>query len=137
MTFVIDASVAAVWGLDDEDDASAMALLDRLAAEPAVAPSLFWFEVRSLLLRAERRARAGPANTGRFMALLETLPIRLAPLPASGALLDTARRHRLTGYDAAYLELAGREGLALATLDQVLARAALVEGVALMLPAPS
>jgi predicted nucleic acid-binding protein len=58
--------------------------------------------------------------------------IEFAPLPVAGAVFVLARRHHLTFYDASYLELAMRERIALATLDQALARAAIAEGVPLI-----
>ena len=63
---------------------------------------------------------------------LEDTPVELAGLPKAEAVFALARRHGLTFYDAAYLELAMRERIALATLDQALARAAIAEGVPLI-----
>jgi predicted nucleic acid-binding protein len=63
---------------------------------------------------------------------LETFPIDVAPLPARAAVLMLARNHRLTFYDAAYLELAKREKVCLASLDDALNAAAQAEGVPLV-----
>jgi predicted nucleic acid-binding protein len=67
-----------------------------------------------------------------FLADLEALSIRIDRAPESDVVLAFGRTHRLTIYDAAYLELARRSGLPLATLDQQLARAARAESVPLL-----
>ena len=66
-----------------------------------------------------------------FLRDLESLPVRIVPSPADGALMSLARQRNLTVYDAAYLELAMRERLPLATLDRALEKAADAAGVAL------
>ena len=132
MAFVIDASIAGSWWLPDEALAETHILLRRLGGETAVAPSVWWFEVRNLLLMAERRDRIDAAGSAALMADLEELSVEIDGNPSSGALLALARSHRLSAYDAAYLELAARRGLPLATLDQALAAAARAEGVAVL-----
>ena len=72
-----------------------------------------------------------PEGSADFLRRLARLPIRLKALPDDDALMTLARKHRLTVYDAAYLELAKREALPLATLDRALEKAAIAEGVAL------
>lgn len=129
MPFVIDASVAACWLLPDESHPYADAAFDRFPSDTAIAPSLWWFEMRNIFLSSERRGRLNPAITEQFLSLLNALPIRLDHRPNDAALLTLARRHKLTAYDAAYLELALREGLALATLDAALIQAAKAEGL--------
>ncbi len=132
MTFVIDASVALSWNYPDEVNQHSKAVLKQMATEKAWAPIIFWFEIRNVLLLGERRARSTKQATDDFLGFLQTLSIEIAPLPSEGAVLPLARKHRLTFYDAAYLELARREQIALATLDQSLARAAIAEGVPLV-----
>lgn len=132
MAFVIDASVAAAWLFADEVSAIADAAYHRLKTEDAIAPSLWWFEMRNLLLVNERRGRTDAAQTGRALALLGALPIRRLGETEDDQLLSLARRHGLTAYDAAYLELALRERAVLATLDKALARSAAAEGVGLV-----
>ena len=78
----------------------------------------------------ERHGRTTPARSDSFLRVLATLPIQLAPTPENNDVAALARERRLTVYDAAYLELARREGSPLATLDRDLERAALAEGVA-------
>jgi predicted nucleic acid-binding protein len=131
MTFVLDASVALAWVLPDERHEVAEAALERLDAEDGVAPALWWFELRNALVTNERRGRLDPTQTGAVLQGLARLPVDLDRSPDEGLLLDLARRHRLAVYDAAYLELATRRGLALATLDEDLRGAATADGIAL------
>ena len=132
MTYVLDASVAACWCFHDEQDHRADAAFDRLDNERAVVPLHWWFEVRNVVLSGERRGRITEQHTARFLDRLERFPIDLAALPEGTAVLALARRHRLTFYDAAYLELARRDNIALATIDDNLAAAAQAEGVSLV-----
>lgn len=132
MVFVLNASVAACWAFDDEDHPVATQALERLRTDPALAPSLWWFELRNTLMVNERRGRLTTADTTAFLRAVGRLPVTLDPAPGDAAVLALARTHRLTVYDAAYLELAQRESLPLATLDAALARVAQAEGVALI-----
>lgn len=129
MPFVVDASVAAAWLLPDEADNAAQAAFARFPGDSALAPGLWWFEVRNIFIINERRGRIDESRTRQALALLSALPIRLDHNAEDAAVMALARRHGLTAYDAAYLELALREGIELATLDQPLARAARLEGV--------
>lgn len=132
MPYVVDAPVAASWLLPDEDDLSSAAAYARLADETALAPSLWWFEIRNVFVISERRGRIDERQTARALSLLSALPVQLDFKAEEKAVLDIARRHRLTVYDAAYLELALREDVELATLDDALKRAARAEGIALL-----
>jgi predicted nucleic acid-binding protein len=134
--FVLDASIAASWHFEDEFSPHTDAVLNSLRHETAIVPAQWWFEIRNVLLQGERRGRASEQQTARFLDRLAVLPIALAGIPDEGSTMALARRHRLTFYDAAYLELAQREGIALATLDGDLATAARAEGVALIAAAP-
>jgi len=131
MPFVLDASIAASWAFLEGDQNAELAF-ETLLADSAIAPWLWWYEVRNLLIVSERHRRRSPADTEAFLGLLATLPIRLDHAPEQGSVLSLARTHKLTVYDAAYLELAGREGIPLATLDADLVRAALTAGVPLI-----
>ena len=130
MAFVPDASVAAAWVLPDEDAALADLALDRLAEETAKVPSVFWHELRNLLLSAERRGRIDGRHADASMARLRRLRIRRVDETGDREVMALARAHRLTAYDASYLALAIREDCALATLDRRLNQAAVAEGVA-------
>lgn len=130
MVIVIDASVAIAWCLRDRKETSyADAIVERIVTEDGIVPDLFWNEVRSVLLGAERNRRI---EMGTMEGHLED--IRLLPLSTDGNQSDRsvaalARRHDLSGYDAAYLETAKRRDGKLATLDRKLEAAAVGEGV--------
>ncbi len=132
MAFVVDASILAGLALADERSSRAVAAVERLREETALAPSVLFFEIRNVLLVSERRHRITPTGTEEFLRILARLPIAIDFDCDERRLMPLARKHRLTAYDAAYLELALREGVALATLDAELERAALGEGVTLV-----
>lgn len=132
MNFVLDASVALSWCFEDEGGDYATSVLNELRASEAVAASLWPLEIVNGLLTAERRKRIDPAASGRFTRLLLSLPIAIDPV-ARRRVFDVtnalARKHALSSYDAAYLELAVRLGVPIATLDGPLNAAAEREGV--------
>jgi predicted nucleic acid-binding protein len=130
--FVLDASVSACWALDDEEHTIADVALDRSDVEEIVVPSLWWFEIRNILIVAERRKRLTVATTDAFLRSIRRLKLSIDRAPEEKDVILLARRHGLTVYDSGYLELALREGLALATLDKRLAAAAEAEGVRLI-----
>lgn len=133
MPFVVDASVTLAWCFEDEATPQTEAILDRLSDDTAVVPSLWELEVSNVLLLGERRGRLTESQSARFVALLAQLPILVDTASADmGAVLATGRRHVLTAYDAAYLVLAEREGVPLATLDAGLRAAAQAAGVAVI-----
>ena len=132
MPFVLDASIAISWALSDEDEPVATAALKRADSDSCVAPALWWFEVRNALLMAERRKRHTSSDTSSFLRELAELRIAEDFGPEETDLLQLARAHKLTVYDAAYLELARRRSIPLATLDAALARAARAEKVRLV-----
>jgi predicted nucleic acid-binding protein len=137
MAFVLDASITACWAFQDEDHPDASLAFARMRSQEAVVPALWWFEVRNILVVNERRRRIAEFETARFLLNLSRLRIRVDRVPDEGAVLRLARAHRLSVYDAAYLELARREGLPLATLDADLKKAAAAEGVALLSHRPA
>ncbi len=129
---VVDASVTACWAFRDEGHPCADLALERLHTGEALVPALWWFEVRNILVVNERRGRITEAETSVFLSDLEHLPITMDRAPESSEVLRLARTHRLSAYDAAYLELAQRTRAELATLDAELIRAARAEGVPLI-----
>ena len=126
---VVDASVVIAWLFDDEKEPRADKVLEQLAEEGALVPHLWHLETRNTLLVAERRGRLSAAGVNERLDALKALPIRTDDEPDFQAAFDLARAHRLTFYDALYLELAKRESAELATLDEALAKAATAEGV--------
>lgn len=132
MAFVLDASVSGVWALADESSALADVAAERLKADIALVPHIWWYEVRNLLLISERRQRITPSDTAVFLNLLSAHPIQIDPVEDEQAILGLARQYRLSFYDAAYLAVALRHHVPLATLDKDLAAAALASGVPLL-----
>lgn len=135
--FVLDCSVTLAWFFEDETDPYADAVRDALAREAAVVPALWRLEVANAPLMGERRKRTTEAKVQRFLTLLQALPITMddeAMVRAWSDVLGLARTHELTTYDAAYLEVAQRRGLSLASLDEELKAAAAKAGVPEYIP---
>ena len=132
MPFVLDASVAACWAFADENHPVAAVVLERMRTDIAIAPSIWWFEVRNVMIVNERRGRLTEIDSHGFLRALAQLGVRIDPAPDEGMVLALARTQRLSVYDASYLALALREGVALATLDQGLGAAARAVGVGLV-----
>ena len=134
--FAVDASVALAWCFEDEASTLADGLLYRLrGGDQTVVPAHWPTEVSNGLLIAERRKRI---KTGEALVLCDELwrlSIETEPplaLPQTRIVLTLAEKHRLTVYDAAYLELAQRRRLPLGTLDADLRQAAQREGIAIL-----
>ena len=122
--FVLDASVAAAWLLEQQASPRADLALARLEEEAALVPQLWRLEVRNCLLVATRRARLTAGTAAHRLEALRALPIRTDSQPDLAVALTLAERHRLSFYDAIYLELAKRHAAPIATLDKALAQAA-------------
>ena len=137
MSFVLDASVAMRWALLDgssQDRGYADGILASLAGARALVPPLWHIEIVSVLRNAEKHGAISEADATAFLQRSARLPIATddaSPIAIRLAIAAIARQHRLTGYDATYLELALREGIPLATLDVELRRAAKEAGVVL------
>ena len=134
-TFVPDASLTLTWCFEDEATSNTDALLRRLReGDEATVPAHWPIEVTNGLLVAVRRGRISGEKAQRFVQDLVSLPIRIDPesaLQASSRVFALAQQHRLTAYDAAYLDVALRAGVPLASLDDDLRNAAAVAGVLL------
>jgi len=133
--FVLDASVALAWSFRDEQNAYSHRMLRRLEADPALVPAVWLLEVANGLLVAERRGRFTAADVAQVYGTLADLPIEASDLTldlALGPVVDLARAQELSAYDSAYLELAMREGLPLATQDEALLAAAERVGVSIV-----
>jgi predicted nucleic acid-binding protein len=119
---VVDASVALSWCFPDEQTDASMSVLDRLkTGERALVPAFWAVEVLNTLLVGERKGRITAEQTGAFFDTLKILNPTLdyASLEqVAGPVQIICRDHRLTPYDALYIELALRSGCPLATLDQ-------------------
>lgn len=131
--FVLDCSVAVAWFFEDEANPETDALLDRTMESGALVPGLWRLEIGNVLSKAERRRRIDPSKVASYVDVLAELPIATDTETEERALRETlalARQENLTTYDAAYLEVAMRRGVPLATLDKALIRAARRVGVA-------
>jgi predicted nucleic acid-binding protein len=135
MSFVVDSSATLAWVYSEETTEAISEVLDRLTDRGAWVPALWKLEVANVLEMNVRRGRHPAAFRDAALADLAVLPISIdaeTDRQAWGATLRLAARHRLTLYDAAYLELAQRRGLPLATLNKELRVAATAEGVILL-----
>ncbi len=120
MPFVLDASIALAWAFADAADPRATAALARIRTDAALVPGIWWFEIRNTLVVNERRGRLTEADTACFLRTLSRLAVTIDRHPGEADVLTLARRHRLSVYAAAYLELAQRDSVPLATLDREL-----------------
>jgi predicted nucleic acid-binding protein len=132
MSFVLDSSITLAWIYADETTDAVIRVFDVLRKEGALVPGLWRLEVANVLQMGVRRGRHDRAFRDAALAGLTEFPIQVdaeTDVQAWGATLELAERHRLTLYDAAYLELAIRRTLPLATLDAELRRAAAAANV--------
>jgi len=129
--------VTLAWSLSEESSDYADGVLDDLATHQALVPSIWLLEVANGLLVAERRGRCTVAETAGIIAALGSLPIVVEAATAErafGDVLNLARARGLSAYDAAYLDLAIRHGIPLATLDNPLVEAAAQSGLTIYVP---
>jgi predicted nucleic acid-binding protein len=137
-SFILDGSVTLAWYFKDEADPYADAIAARFPGVVAVVPTIWPLEVANALLMGERRKRSTEAQATKWLGYLASLPITVDDETTARAwsdVLSIARTHNLSAYDAAYLELALRRALPLATLDDKLQAAATAVGVAAYQPA--
>jgi predicted nucleic acid-binding protein len=135
MPFVLDSSVALAWVLPDEQSEAADLIAERLEHDFAVVPAVWPLEVLNALLMANRRARIGEDNVQRLLSHLGALPIEIEQIEMTqmlDAISSIARRHNLTSYDAAYIELAKRRAMPIATFDEKLKDACSAERIGVM-----
>jgi predicted nucleic acid-binding protein len=135
MPFVLDASMTMNWCFADESTPHSRRVLDLLLDSYAEVPALWSFEVANVLAVNEKRQRLTKAASSEFLQMLSGLDIRIDrsfPAVDGKVLLPLVWRYGLTAYDAAYLELAIRKGLPLATFDKEMIAAAPLEGVQLI-----
>jgi predicted nucleic acid-binding protein len=133
--FVVDCSIAMAWLFHDEATSKTAALLNRLATETALVPTWWFIEITNVLTMAERKGRITPTQSDAFIGDLSKLGIERDGEAVDRAfthLLALCRTHRLTSYDAIYLDLAIRRSLPLATLDDDLRKTAKKLGVGLL-----
>jgi predicted nucleic acid-binding protein len=132
MGLVLDASITLAWIYADETTDAVLRVFDLLKSEGTSVPALWRWEIANALEMNARRGRHGRDFSYEALAALALFPILVDAECAENAWLDTlslAEQHGLTLYDAAYLELAMRRKIPLATLDRELRAAAAGEGV--------
>ena len=131
--WVVDSSFALAWALPDEASDRVGRFFSELAPKTVLwIPSLWWYEIANGLLMAERRGRLLEADGLRILELYHGLPVETDTAGGPEALWrfrTLAREHGLSAYDAAYLELAARRQLSLASLDRALGQAARKAGI--------
>lgn len=129
MSVVVDCSVFLAWSLADEDEPVAIETMRRVVSAGGVAPLIWWYELRNALLTNERRGRITAQQVAESLADCAALGIETDDRHDETLVLGLAREHVLSVYAAAYLEVASRRRLPLATLDQKLSEAAGATGV--------
>jgi predicted nucleic acid-binding protein len=132
MPLVVDASVALAWALPDESNTYADAVLAAVERDGLRVPELWAREIANGLTVAYLRNRITFADENAFLAALSRLTIEseaASPLKIIREGTEAARRYGLTAYDAAYVDLAAREGLPLTTLDRAMRKAAEQAGI--------
>lgn len=131
MPFVLDNSVVTGWYLPEQATAYGAAIANRLESDKALVPALWQLELANVLKTACTRGKLRLDTARQILDALATLPIEIdaGPAPGQRQLFELAMRHKLSSYDAAYLELAMRHGLPLATQDLQLKEAAIAAGV--------
>ena len=132
---VIDASVALAWCFPDEASEYADGVLVALEDRTALVPAIWPVEIANALLVGERRKRIRQPEVGRFVELLKGLSIVEDGRPFADTvtnILPLAREHDLSAYDAAYLDVAVRQGAPLATLDGALQKACRAAGIKIL-----
>ncbi len=136
MTFVLDNSVAMRWCFESAVHPYADSVLRRLAGgDNAIVPVLWFYEASAVLAREQNRGTLAAPKADLFIAELKSLKITADEESAARVFTDVHRlalTYRLTSYDAAYLELALRLDLPLATLDDELIRAGTAAGIAII-----
>ncbi len=134
MPFVLDNSVVTGWYIPDQATAYTQTIAQRLETDRAIVPALWQLEFANVLKTACTRGKLSLENAREIVVTIAALPIELdsglAPSPRQ--LLDLAMRYSLSSYDAAYLELALRHGIPIASQDVKLKEASLQAGVVVL-----
>ncbi|MBL6985155.1 MAG: type II toxin-antitoxin system VapC family toxin [Candidatus Thioglobus sp.] len=137
MRFVLDNSISMRWLFHDGTETDlryAELVLASLVKNTIFVPEIWWLEVINVIARAEAQEQLAETKSQKFLSMMCQIPIETDSLSQARAwenILPLAREYKLTSYDAAYLELAIRQNLALATLDNTLAKAAKLAGITL------
>lgn len=115
--------------MPDEGGLETDPLYDVLQRSVIVVPAIYWYEIRNIALKAERRERLGSDRAEQVMRVIDAFPVTIVERLDAGQITRLARRYALSFYDASYLTLALERRINLATFDKRLAAAARAEGV--------
>lgn len=132
MSFVVDASFAAAWCFEDEVTANTEKMFRQARDRGIVIPMIWYYEMANVIRTAERRERISRENGDYFLSVLRHLAAQDDDFDRERIWIDVlqiARKHNLTVYDAGYVELAARTELPLASRDKEMIVAALAEGI--------
>ena len=132
---MVDISIALAWLFEERGTPNALNILRQVDENGMQVPAIWWYELQNGVLTGTRRGRASVQQCDAFVKLVLRLPIQTdsaEPAAVVGRIIGLGRRHGLSAYDAAYLELAIRSHASLASFDQLLRRAAAAEGIALL-----
>lgn len=134
MPFVLDNSVVTGWYLPDQATAYCQTIATQLESDKALVPTVWQLELANVLKTACTRGKLSLDVAREILDALGTLPIEIDASrgPGQRQLFELAMRYKLSSYDAAYLELAMRHGLPIATQDAQLKEAAIAAGVAIL-----
>ena len=137
MPFVLDNSVVTGWYLPEQATRYSQTIATQLESDRALVPALWQLELANVLKTACTRGKLSLDAAREILDTLGTLPIEIdaGPGPGQRQLFELAMRYKLSSYDAAYLELAMRHGLPIATQDSQLKEAATAAGVAILIAA--
>jgi predicted nucleic acid-binding protein len=135
VSVVADNSVVMSWFFEEEQTAAALTILKLFDSDTLLVPPLWWSELENGIVMGERRGRKTPAESAAFLKLVKSLPIKTDDAPrhrVNESIIEIARQHQLTAYDAAYAELSLREASPLASFDAALRRCATKLGLKLL-----
>jgi predicted nucleic acid-binding protein len=119
-SFIVDASIAAAWFLEDESSGIADSLLERLQKDEGIVPDLFWHEIRHLMTKAVRRQRATHEEALKHLRDIRALGLKERGGGPDHVVMHLASAHGLSAYDACHLSLAIEMGCELFSLDKEL-----------------
>ena len=128
---VVDNSIFIAWCMSDEEDPTALEAIRHISEEGVVVPRIWWYEFRNVLLANERRRRISSQQVSRILSIGFAPSLEFDENHDEAQLFSFARQFDLTVYDAAYMEVAFRRNLPLATLDHRLRKAADAIGIAM------
>jgi predicted nucleic acid-binding protein len=132
MRFILDASIVITWAMADEIHPVADLAFHEIQSGSVIVPGIFWYEIQNILVLNERRNRISITDSSRFLREFEQFSIQTVYPQDWIQIMDLSRNYKLSVYDAAYLALAIRDRLPLATLDKELRAAAQIAGVSLL-----